>query len=114
VNNELELSVHGYLGSENLLLIVKATPLADGQLILQPLTLCRGGIYDDTVNIVQVSGRGLLLIYRMSKKGVKKPNSALKNIYYIEEVDHLCGLEVRVPGCRPKGPGFDSQCYHIF
>jgi hypothetical protein len=28
-------------------------------------------------------------------------------------VDNLCGLVVRVPGCRPRGPGFDSQCYQI-
>jgi hypothetical protein len=21
--------------------------------------------------------------------------------------DHLCGLVVRVPGCKPRGPGFD-------
>jgi hypothetical protein len=25
----------------------------------------------------------------------------------------LCGLVVRVPGCRPRGPGFDSRHYQI-
>jgi hypothetical protein len=25
--------------------------------------------------------------------------------------DRLCGLVVRVPGCKPKGPGFDSRHY---
>jgi hypothetical protein len=29
-------------------------------------------------------------------------------------VDRLCGLVATVPGYRSRGPGFDSQCYHIF
>jgi hypothetical protein len=28
--------------------------------------------------------------------------------------DRLCGLVVRVPGYRSRGPGFDSRCYKIF
>jgi hypothetical protein len=28
--------------------------------------------------------------------------------------DRLCGLVVRVPGYRSRGPGFDSRCYQIF
>jgi hypothetical protein len=28
--------------------------------------------------------------------------------------DRLCGLVVRVRGCRSRGPGFDSRCYQIF
>jgi hypothetical protein len=28
--------------------------------------------------------------------------------------DRLCGLVVRVPGCRPIGPGHDSRRYQIF
>jgi hypothetical protein len=28
--------------------------------------------------------------------------------------DRLCGLVVRVSGYRSRGPGFDSQPYHIF
>jgi hypothetical protein len=26
----------------------------------------------------------------------------------------ICGLVVRVPGCRPRGSGFDFQRYQIF
>jgi hypothetical protein len=26
----------------------------------------------------------------------------------------LCGLVVRVPGCRPRGPGFDYRRHQIF
>jgi hypothetical protein len=29
-------------------------------------------------------------------------------------VDRLCNLVVRVPGCRPRSPGFDSRRYQIF
>jgi hypothetical protein len=29
-------------------------------------------------------------------------------------MDHLCGLMVWVPGYRSRGPGIDSQHYHIF
>jgi hypothetical protein len=29
-------------------------------------------------------------------------------------LDSLCGLVVRVPGYRYRGPGFDSRCYQIF
>jgi hypothetical protein len=30
------------------------------------------------------------------------------------EADRLCDLVVRVTGCRPTGPGFDSRCYKVF
>jgi hypothetical protein len=31
-----------------------------------------------------------------------------------KKVDRLCGLMVRVPGYRFRGPGFDSRLYQIF
>jgi hypothetical protein len=31
-----------------------------------------------------------------------------------EVIDSLCGLVVRVPGYRSRGPGFDSRHYQIF
>jgi hypothetical protein len=33
---------------------------------------------------------------------------------FIITMDHLCGLVVGVPGCRPRGPAFDSRFYQIF
>jgi hypothetical protein len=40
------------------------------------------------------------------------------NCFFISHVpthlDRLCGLVVRVPGCRLRGPGFDSRSYQIF
>jgi hypothetical protein len=32
----------------------------------------------------------------------------------ILKTDRLCGLVVTVPGCRPRGSGFDSLRYQIF
>jgi hypothetical protein len=29
-------------------------------------------------------------------------------------MDCFCGLLVRLPGCLPIGPGFDSRSYQIF
>jgi hypothetical protein len=34
-------------------------------------------------------------------------------IYY-STPDRLCGLVIRVPGCKTRGPGFDSRRYQIF
>jgi hypothetical protein len=33
--------------------------------------------------------------------------------YERESEDRLCGLEIRVPGYRCRGPGFDSRHYEI-
>jgi hypothetical protein len=35
-------------------------------------------------------------------------------IKHVEASDRLCGLVVRVPGYRFRGPGFDFQRYQIF
>jgi hypothetical protein len=35
-------------------------------------------------------------------------------IYVYVQVDHLCGLVVRVPAYRSRGSGFDSRRYLIF
>jgi hypothetical protein len=35
-------------------------------------------------------------------------------IRYYGHFDLLCGLVVRVPGCKPRSLGFDSWCYKIF
>jgi hypothetical protein len=41
-------------------------------------------------------------------------NDASKNSYIIACVFDICGLVVRVPGCRSRGHGFDSRRYQIF
>jgi hypothetical protein len=35
-------------------------------------------------------------------------------LIYLFIYDCLFGLAVRVPGCRPRGPGFNSRHYQIF
>jgi hypothetical protein len=37
-----------------------------------------------------------------------------KNTFLYNLKNHLCGLVVRIPGYRSRGPGFDSWCYQIF
>jgi hypothetical protein len=34
-----------------------------------------------------------------------------RNVMSVSESDRLCGPAVTVPGCRPKGPRFDSRRY---
>jgi hypothetical protein len=45
---------------------------------------------------------------------MKTDFSANKSQYNISITDRLCGLVVRVPGYRLRGPGFNSQRYQIF
>jgi hypothetical protein len=40
--------------------------------------------------------------------------SPWKFLRQLSQDDHLCGLVVRVPGYKSRGPGFDSRLYHIF
>jgi hypothetical protein len=35
-------------------------------------------------------------------------------MYICIYLDRLCGLVVRLPGYRPRGPGFESRPYEIF
>jgi hypothetical protein len=35
-------------------------------------------------------------------------------VLFRDAVSSLCGLVVRVPGYRSRGPGFDSRRYQIF
>jgi hypothetical protein len=41
-------------------------------------------------------------------------SSSLKFVTLSFFLDLLCGLVVRVPSYRSRGPGFDSRRYHIF
>jgi hypothetical protein len=35
-------------------------------------------------------------------------------LYHVMKANRLCGLVVRVPGCRRRRPGFDFRRYKIF
>jgi hypothetical protein len=41
-------------------------------------------------------------------------NVLILNLFVKEVLFHLCGLVVRVPGNRSRGPGFDSRRPQIF
>jgi hypothetical protein len=52
----------------------------------------------------------------MSQTNTKKKIDAMckiSNLIY-NLSDHLCGLVVKIPGYRSRGPGVDSRRYHIF
>jgi hypothetical protein len=41
-------------------------------------------------------------------------NTLVRVLNIFSAVNRLCGLVVRVPGYKAKGPGFDSRHYQIF
>jgi hypothetical protein len=45
---------------------------------------------------------------------IRKGYSELGYVIIVSNVDRLCGVVVRVPGCKPRGPGFESSRYQIF
>jgi hypothetical protein len=45
------------------------------------------------------------------KSNIKSEN-IFENVLLVS--DRLCGLVVRVSGCRSRGPGFDSRRFQIF
>jgi hypothetical protein len=65
-------------------------------------------------NIIQSAGRYLRNISTSQWLRFGQPSFAYLIINLLYEIDCLCGLVVRVPGYRSRGPGFDSQRYHIF
>jgi hypothetical protein len=50
--------------------------------------------------------------------GMRVLHGAERDIFIISFIcgalDRLCGLVVRVPGCKPRGRGFHSRRYRIF
>jgi hypothetical protein len=75
----------------------------------RPVTDLRAGLdteeYLDSCQLVSLHRRSCPLVcYRVN-------GTARDEVWYR---DSLCGLVVRVHGCRPRGPGFDSRRYQIF
>jgi hypothetical protein len=60
--------------------------------------------------IREVSDICTTLLFRRSNFNLIFPYFVRKG----RSVDRLCGLVVRVPGYRPRGPGFDFRIYQIF
>jgi hypothetical protein len=44
----------------------------------------------------------------------EEENNAIFLLFVFTLMDLLCGLVVRLPGCRPRGPGFDFRHCQIF
>jgi hypothetical protein len=69
-----------------------------------------------------IAANGTRWAYRVSVQGERccqvsfsTVNYVITNNYYFMAFsDCLCGLVVRVPGCKPKDPGFDSRQYQNF
>jgi hypothetical protein len=57
---------------------------------------------------------GFLSRYSASWQVLCSVNWIIVCVAVWSEKDRLCSLVVRVPGCIPSGPGFDSRLYHIF
>jgi hypothetical protein len=43
-----------------------------------------------------------------------KTEKNIRSCFTIQIIDCLCGLVIRIPGCRSKGPRFDTRRYQIF
>jgi hypothetical protein len=57
----------------------------------------------------------LIIIYLGAKLTALRRNKTHNNINNSNtNNDRPCGLVVRVPGYRSRGPAFDSRRYHIF
>jgi hypothetical protein len=54
------------------------------------------------------------VVYLTSQLVIFIPSFLPANIISVSCCDRLCGLVVRVPGFRFRGPSFDSQLYKIF
>jgi hypothetical protein len=60
--------------------------------------------------------------FHITEDGIHLSAVELHSLHIIRDVfscvcvpqDRLCGLVVRLPGCRPRGPGFDPWRYQIF
>jgi hypothetical protein len=69
------------------------------------------------VSIVELPLRNSVLVRYWRQHLGKVPSWTSKSLEFKKKITHndrLCGLVVRVPGYRSRGPGFDSQRYQIF
>jgi hypothetical protein len=54
-----------------------------------------------------------LSVGKLKIKYLRNYNEETIVFYVYDALDRLCGLVVRVPGYRSRGPGFDSRRYQI-
>jgi hypothetical protein len=61
-----------------------------------------------------VKVRNISALARDSISVVRSVVSRFKDCSRLMKVNRHCGIVVRVPGYRSRGPGFDSRRYQIF
>jgi hypothetical protein len=75
-----------------------------GVLANSSLTACHISCRDSALRFLLRTSRHWQITRRRAKE----------NVLLYRPIDRLCGLVVRVPGYRSRGPGFDSRRYLIF
>jgi hypothetical protein len=79
--------------------------------------ICTGIVSESVIDVLQLAVRCITNVLLMcaliaALRAIFAEVTCFRMHVYLK--DRLCGLVVRVPGCYPRGPGFDTRRYQIF